>query len=142
MISIDPFSLSIQIANFLFLIWVMNVILYRPIRSILLKRKEKISGLEKGISSVKQDMKDKEESFANGIKEARLKGAKEKDTIIQGAQEEEKKIIESINKKALAELNSFKEKIADEAVAAKKNLEKEIDGFASEISRKILGRAV
>ena len=45
MISVDV-SLFIQIANFLFLIWVLNIILYRPIRGIIRQRKEKFDKLE------------------------------------------------------------------------------------------------
>jgi len=42
-------SVFIQIINFLFLIWVLNLIIYKPIRNILIQRKEKFSGLEADI---------------------------------------------------------------------------------------------
>ena len=48
LISIDS-SLLIQIVNFLFLIWALNVILYKPIRGILLKRKTYVTDLEEGV---------------------------------------------------------------------------------------------
>ncbi|MFC1858465.1 ATPase, partial [Thermodesulfobacteriota bacterium] len=80
MIKID-ISLVIQVVNFLFLIWVLNLILYRPIRNILIKRDEKINGLEQGIEAFKRDTKEKEEAFADGIKEARAKGIKEKEDL-------------------------------------------------------------
>ena len=89
MIQID-ISLVIQIVNFLFLIWVLNVILYRPIRNILIKRDEKVKGLEQGIETCKRDTMEKEEAFADGIKEARAKGLKEKEDLIAEASEEEK----------------------------------------------------
>ena len=34
-------SVIIQIINFLFLIWVLNLIIFKPIRNILIQRKEK-----------------------------------------------------------------------------------------------------
>ena len=37
MINIDG-SLFIQIANFLVLIWILNIVVYRPIRKILIER--------------------------------------------------------------------------------------------------------
>ena len=39
---IPDISLLFQIANFLFLIWALNTILFKPIRKILRERKEKI----------------------------------------------------------------------------------------------------
>ena len=45
MIKID-YSLIIQIINFLFLIWVLNSLVFRPIRNILTQRRDKIDGME------------------------------------------------------------------------------------------------
>jgi membrane protein implicated in regulation of membrane protease activity len=39
-------TVGIQIINFLLIIWILNLILYRPIRNIVRQRKEKIDGLE------------------------------------------------------------------------------------------------
>jgi len=104
---LPDWSTLIQIANFIFLIFILNIILYKPIRSVLIQRKEKITGLEEGIEA-----------------------------------EEEKEIIEKINKKAQANLAEVRQKIAKDAEEAKKSLLKEIDGFANAIGEKILGRAV
>ncbi len=45
-------SLFVQIANFLIIIWALNVILYKPIRKILIQRKEKIVSLEQNIEFI------------------------------------------------------------------------------------------
>jgi F-type H+-transporting ATPase subunit b len=141
MIKIDG-SLFIQIVNFLFLIWIMNVILYKPIRNVLVRRKEKMVGLEQNIASSVKDAKDKVEAFANGIKEARSKGMKEKDVLIQEAAQEEKRVVEEINKKAQANIMEVREKISREAEGVRASLQQEIDSFAKAISEKILGRAI
>lgn len=141
MIKVDG-SLFIQIVNFLFLIWIMNVILYKPIRNILIRRKEKMGGLEQNIASAVNQAKEKEQAFANGIKEARSRGMKQKDALIQEAGQEEKKIVEEINKKAQANLMEIREKISKEAEGVQAALQKEIDSFAQAIGEKILGRAI
>lgn len=135
-------SLLIQIVNFIFLIFILNIILYKPIRSVLIQRKEKITGLEEGIEAFDRDAVEKEDAFAAGVKEARAKGLKEKEVLLTAAAEEERKIIEKINKKAHADLAEVREKIAKEAEKAKTSLLKEIGGFANAIGEKILGRAV
>ena len=85
-------SVGIQIINFLLILWILNLILYRPIRNILRQRKEKIERLELSIATYNEDAKEKEEAFASGIKEARAKGLKEKEALLQAGAEEEKKL--------------------------------------------------
>ncbi len=141
MINVDG-SVFIQIANFIFLIWVMNMILYKPIRKALLQRKEKVSGMERSIADFNTQAQEKENAFASGIKEARANGLKEKQALIQSGSDEEKVVLENINKKAQAELTMSREKIAKDAESVRISLQKELDTFVNAIGHKILGRAV
>jgi F-type H+-transporting ATPase subunit b len=135
-------SFLIQMINFVFLIWVLNVLLYRPIRRILAQRKEKIDGLELSIETSDKDALEKDEAFTAGIKEARTRGFKVKEALMQEATDEEKKIIADINTKAQAELAEVRDKIKKEAEVAREALQKEVGSFANQICQKILGRAV
>ena len=135
-------SLIIQIANFLLIIWIMNLILYRPIRNILRQRREKIEGLELSIETYNENAQEKDDAFAAGIKEARASGLKEKETLLQAAVEEEKQIVEKVNAKAQAELADIRKKISKDADAARASLQEKVDEFSDEICQKILGRAV
>jgi len=135
-------SLLIQIVNFLFTIWVLNILLYKPIRKILTRRKEKIDGFELSIQTFSKDAQEKDEAFAAGIKEARARGFKEKEILLQQAADEEKTIIADINRKAQVEFAQIREKIVKEAEVVRESLQKEIDDFADQICLKILGRAV
>ena len=140
MIVIDG-SVIIQIINFVFLIWVLNTVLYKPIRKVLRQRNEKVAGLEKNIDTFTRDSREKDASFELGIKDARKRGLKEKDALLQAAAEEEKKIIAKINEKAQAEITAIREKIAKDAARVREALAQEIEVFAEEIERKILGRS-
>ena len=140
MISLDG-SLFIQIINFLFLIWALNVVLYKPIRNILVQRKEKIAGLEQNIDACHSDIKGKDDAFTSGLKDARVKGTGEKDSLIQVATDEEKMIIEKINQKAQTDLVEVREKVAKDTESVRVSLQKELDNIAIAISHKILGRA-
>lgn len=139
---IPNWTVFIQAANFLILVFILNKILFRPIRDMLIQRKEKMDGLEQTVANATTDLADKEETYASGIREARKKGLQEKDSLVNAATDEEKAIIDKINADALAELNAVKEKVAQEADAARDALLKEVDLFANEIGTKILGRAV
>lgn len=140
MVSVD-WTVLVQIANFLVLIFILNIVLYRPIRSILLKRKATIDGLEEGIQSTTQQAEQKDQAFSIGIKEARAKGQAQKETLMQAAAEEERDIIAEINAKAQEDMAEVKAQIAKDTNAVKSALEKEVDAFADAITEKILGRA-
>jgi F-type H+-transporting ATPase subunit b len=135
-------TVGIQIINFLVILWILNLILYRPIRNILRQRKEKIDGLEASIETYNEDAQEKDTAFAAGIKEARAKGQNEKEALLQAAAEEEKEIIAKVNEKAQAELADIRERISREAETAKSALQAKVDEFSSDICQKILGRTV
>ena len=140
MVSVDA-SVFIQIVNFIFLVFVLNIVLYKPIRKVLIQRNEKITGLEQGVDAADRDAKEKDDAFMSGVKDARANGLKEKEILLQEASGEEKKILEKINKKAQANLAEVREKIAKDAESVGKSLHQELDVFANEIGQKILGRA-
>ena len=140
MIVIDG-SVFIQIINFVFLIWILNNVLYIPIRKVLRQRNEKVAGFETKIDSYTRDSREKNASFELGIKDARKQGLMKKDALLQAAAEEEKKIIAKINEKAQAEITAIREKIEKDAKHVRETLQKEIEVFAEEIERKILGRS-
>ena len=141
MVSIDG-SLFIQIVNFLFLIWVLNMVLYKPIRKALTQRKEKVDGLESGIEAMAREVEEQNQSYNQGIKEARSKGKEEKEALLEATAQEERAIVDKINAKAQEDLAVMRTKIAEEAQEAKAVLMQEIDVFANAIGEKILGRAI
>jgi len=139
---IPDWTLLIQIANFLILIWVLNLILFRPIRNVLVRRREKINGMEESIEVSRRDVQEKEDAFAAGIREARMKGLEKKEALMSEAAEEEKKILAKINEKAQADLAEVRKKLAGEKESAREELMRKIEDFAESIGQKILGRAI
>jgi F-type H+-transporting ATPase subunit b len=141
MVNLDG-SILLQIANFVLLVWILNMVLYKPIRKILKERADKVAGSQSQIDGALQQVQAKEDAYAEGLRQARVSGQKEKEALMQTAAEEEKAIIDAINESAQLELKAAKEKIAQEMGAVKLSLEAEIDAFADAIGKKILGRAV
>ena len=135
-------SLLIQIGNFVFLIFILNILLYKPIRNILKQRKEKVTDFEQSIETAGMDAKEKDEAYSTGVKEARAKGFTEKNALLQVAADEEQEIIQKINKKAMADLTEVREKIKKDVETVRISLQKDVDAFANAIGEKILGRAI
>ena len=142
MITVIPdISLVYQMINFLVLLFVLNLVLYKPIRNVLLERKAKIEGMQIGAEKAASDLIAGEDTYKDGLKQARSEGLKEKETFIEEASKEEKEIIDRINKKAQANLAQIKTQVADESEQARKALEGEVEAYAKAIGEKILGRA-
>ncbi len=142
MITVIPdISLVYQMINFLVLLFVLNLVLYKPIRNVLLERKAKIEGMQNGAEKAQSDLVAGEDAYNNGLKQARSKGLKSKEAFIEEASKEEKEIIDRINKKAQANFAEIKKQVAQETEQARKALEAQVDVYAKAIGEKILGRA-
>ena len=142
MIKVIPdISTLYQMVNFLVLLFVLNLVLYKPIRKVILDRKAKIKGMQKKAEKAASDLVSGEEAYKDGLKVARTEGLKEKETFIDEASEEEKEILDKINKKAQANLVQIREQVAKETEQARKSLEGEVEVYARAIGEKILGRA-
>lgn len=142
MITVIPNSSTvIQMINFLILLYVLNLVLYKPIRNILIERKAKIEGMKDGAEKAATDLVAGEDAYKSGLKEARADGLKQKEAFVEEASKEEKEIIDGINKKAQANLAEIKEQVASETDQARKALEAEVEEYAKAIGEKILGRA-
>jgi len=140
MIDINWTVLS-QIINFLILIFALNLVCYKPIRKILLERKATVDGLTTNIASAAVQSEEKDKAYTQGVREARAKGQKEKDALLQEAGDEEKVIVGKIMDKAREDMAAIKAQISKETAEVKAALEKEVDAFADAITQKILGRA-
>jgi len=141
MVNID-ISVLFQIVNFLLLIWLMNIVLYKPVRSILIQRKEKIEQLGTDIKKFELEALNKNKHYNEGINNAKKSGIEKKENLLLEAQEEEKKIIDEIVKANKIKLEDTKNKISLDIKKAKEELSNEIDVFAREICNKILGRSI
>ncbi len=131
-----------QMVNFIVLIWALNLVMYRPIRNIIARRKEQMDSLDSHISMYQQEAADKKEALAEDIKTAKAEGLKKKNELVEAAAAEEKAIIEEMNKKTQQTIAENKVRIASEADKAAADLQQEVEAFAAEIGQKILGREV
>jgi F-type H+-transporting ATPase subunit b len=141
MININ-WTIIIQMINFLVLIFILNMVIYKPIRGMLKQRKAKFGSLENSILAMGKDVETRNQTFNDGIKAARQKGLDQKEALLKAATDEERAIIAQITAKAQEDLADVKKNIARDVQQIQMTLEKEVDTFADAISQKILGRAM
>ena len=139
---IPDWTLLLQIVNFIILIFLMNIVLYKPIRGILIERKKKIQGFEEAIETSQRDAAESEQTFQAKISEAKMKGVQDKEALKEAGQEEENQLINEINEKAQADLEAARAQIAKDAESARDVLKADVQAFSASIAEKILGRAV
>jgi F-type H+-transporting ATPase subunit b len=135
-------TVFIQIANFLFLLLVLNLIFYRPIRRILSRRSEEVRGLQDSIGGFREKSdqygRDLEESYEG----ARSEGFKEKDKLKQAGAKMEKEILQEAISSAEAKIGKAKDEIDRSMTGVRQSLEDELNMFSKELVEKILGRSV
>lgn len=141
MITID-LTMPLHIINMLLLIVIMNVVLYRPIRSILIERDKKLSGLAKEIEDFEKNSNLRLEEFNRKLAEARTKGKAEFEAVKGSATSASAEQLAGIRKEAEAAKSAQLSTIQGQVSAAQQTLKGQLEGFAADMATKILGRAV
>jgi F-type H+-transporting ATPase subunit b len=141
MLKID-FSLFVQIANFLLLLLLMNIFLFKPIRKILARRKEEINSLEGTIEGYQNRSDQDEKGIEEGTILARKEGHKEKENLKGQGLELEKGVLQKASSSAEEKIGNAKQEIENKIGDVRKALEDQVASFSEELAEKILGRSI
>jgi F-type H+-transporting ATPase subunit b len=135
-------TLLFQIANFLFLLFILNIIVYRPIRKILGQRGDEVISFQEMI----EDFQNRSEKDAKTLQEnmvgARSQGFKEKENLKSAGLEEEKVRLQKAISAAEEKIGKAKGEIDENTAQARRSLEEEVKIFSKELAEKILGRSI
>ena len=141
MITVD-ITMPIHILNILFLIVVLNAVLYRPVRRILAERKQKIADLNNDVDTFNKNAKLRADQFDQKFTDARRKAKAEFDAARNEAQaagaEKLQQIRTESDKAKAAQLSA----IAADVKTAEQTLKGQVESFATEMAGKVLGRAL
>lgn len=141
MLNID-YTLIIQIANFLILLLILNIILYRPIRKILRRRREEVRNSEETIRDLLGRASRLAEELEQVMAAARKDGFKEKEDRKNQGRDEEAKMLQSTIDSVSEKISKAKEDIEQNMAGLRQSLEKEVSLFSQELAEKVLGRSV
>ena len=140
-ISLD-LAFAIQVVNFLLLMLVLNIFLFKPIRKVIADRKEQISGAQERKAAVDKDVQEKVALYEARLREVKAKANEERDALRKSALAEEAALIERARKEAADSLSSIKNRVAKEAGDAKAVLKEQARSLSLEICEKVLGRSL
>jgi len=132
----------IQLINFLILILVLNILLYKPLRKVIAERQGRIAEAKGRADSVEQDLQIKMAEYEARLKAMKSGAADERGALVKEAQAEEATILEAARKDATATIAAIKERVATEAAAARTLLREQAKALSVDICEKVLGRSL
>jgi len=141
MITIDQ-TMLIQIVNILILIVIMNAVLYRPIRTILNERRDRLQTLRKDVETFNRNAELRVEEFDQKLQGARIKAKNALDEARSAAKTAGNETLGQVRQQADADKANQMSTIGKELAAAKQQLQGQIADFANDMAVKILGRAL
>jgi F-type H+-transporting ATPase subunit b len=141
MLNIDG-TLIFQIANFLILLFILNLILFKPIRKILSQREEEMNSRRKTIDDYQGRAAQSEKDIEEGKIQARKEGYTIRETLKSQGLEEEKGILQEAGAAVEQKLDAAKKEVEGKVAAARGALEDQIASFSNELAQKILGRSI
>ncbi len=142
MISLDATIFLTQMANFLLLIFILNILLYKPILSIIEKRKKQLELSDEEIKSLNMTVEQKAAEYDEKLRMAKQNVLDEKNVILKDAADQAKEIIEARRNKIPAMMAEFQERIAQEVNGARQILKSQSQQISTEIAEKVLGRSL
>ena len=141
MINLD-IAFVIQLVNFLVLVLLLNIFLFKPIRKQLADRSALISGAKLKSAAVDKEVQEKLASYEARMREIRAGAADERSVLKKEAQAQEAAILEKARVESSQTLASIKAKVAQEAQEARRLLKESAETLSADICEKVLGRSL
>lgn len=141
MINVDV-TLFIQMANFLLLLVLMNLVLYRPIRRLVAQRNELVSKQRAGIDKAESEAQKALREFEERLKAARAAGREKIQELKEAAYRMEKDLLGQAAEEAAKEVQAVRERIQKEIGQVRGQLQAQIQEFSKEMAQRILGRSL
>jgi F-type H+-transporting ATPase subunit b len=141
MVTLD-ITLFIQMINAIVLMFILNVVLYKPVRKVMRDRAEKMKGMQSEIARVQENARLRQEEVDKKMAKASGKAKAALDSARADAAAAGDSKLAAIK----AEVDEGKEKriaeVRSQVEDAAKGLQANLDGFAVSMASKILGRSL
>lgn len=138
MLDIDKFWLLVLTCNFLGLVYILNIILFRPMLKVYLERES----LTKGSLDAAKEMHSKKEEglerMNKEISDARSRAKEAFEALRNAGLETQKNFLSEAEASAAAMLQKAREELRGEGEKARQSLKADIEKFSDEIVRKLV----
>lgn len=139
MIELD-WTLFVQIFNFLLLVYLLNLVLFRPLRQGLRARQIQITSFEGDIAQLAVDEQGLLAQVQENLTDARRQGLSQREALRQEGAQTETSLLEKVKQEVDAEWAKVEKKIKGDMAKARKALQAQAQDFAQALAAKIIGR--
>jgi F-type H+-transporting ATPase subunit b len=142
MLEINPVALLVQIANFLLLVFLLNKLLFKPVRTILSERAGKLKKLSDHAGSLEAKALASEQAIQEGRNASKKKGLAEKERLKTEAQEEEQELISEAMQSSESKVAEARKQVEASIASVRESLDLQVSALSREAASRILGRSV
>jgi F-type H+-transporting ATPase subunit b len=128
--------------NFLALIFILNLLLYKPILGIIDKRKKRLQDTEEGIRQLQQSVEERMAAYEEKLRLAKLEALEKKNEIIKEGADVAKGLLETARSEIPAMMEQFHGELSREISEAKNILTNQSRRISVDIAEKLLGRSI
>jgi len=137
---IPDFTLFVQMFAFIALIFILNYLLYKPILSIIDRRKKQLEEAENEIKLFKDSVNKKAAEYDEKLNKAKTSASDLKKDIINEGAQQAKSIVDTVRNEIPLMTQEFQKKMELEMQVARQILDGQSRKLSLEIAEKVLGR--
>jgi len=128
----------VQLANFLLLLFLLNLLLFRPLLSLFKERKESVQGALEEAKSLNEKKDEQLMKFRQELSLAREEARELYSSLREEGLGVQKKLISEAHEEAMREIEKAREDIRKETENARRKLGEDVRRFSDEIVRKLV----
>jgi F-type H+-transporting ATPase subunit b len=135
-------TLFVQIINFLVLVFLLNLVLFRPIRRSLKDRQARLAAAATEVDGIQAQGQGVQSQIQESLADARRQGAGSREKLRQEGTQAEAILLEQVKQGVDEEWARVEKKIKEDMAKAGQTLKDQAQSFAQAMAAKILGREV
>jgi F-type H+-transporting ATPase subunit b len=140
-VSLDS-TILIQMINFLILIFILNLLLYKPILGIMDKRKKRFQDTEDEIKSINLTIEERMAAYEEKVRLAKMDALNQKNDILKEGSDQAKTMIDAARGEIPGMMEEFHGKMNREVTDARRILTDQSRKISVDIAEKLLGRSI
>ncbi len=141
MVSID-YSVFFQVANFLVLLIILNLLLYKPILKALNERSRKIGAADQECRQLEADLAKRTADYEARLHQARIDATEVRCNLVREGTEAAARAKEALNREVLDISAEFERNLLDELDRGRETMTRQAERISVEIAERLLGRSI
>ena len=139
---IPDYTLLVMMAIFIIFMFILNVLLYKPILSIIDRRKRQLEELDNEVRLFQESVEKRAAEYDEKLHLAKSKAADLKKEVIAEGSQEAQKVLDAVRNDIPVMTQEFQARMEKEVAAARQVLQSQSRTLSVDIATKVLGRSV